>query len=248
MNLVAYHSNLYFDAFKEHVKEIKAKGFDTVLFCISETDLLYNLKTFEEFRIYAESEGLVTWATFWGLWAGEAVNTIENKIEGLHNWVQQVQKISFRNIMIDEPKDVDIYELCYGLLPYLNINFHLCLTDDTFNKMSDCEISEMPVSSVGVSCYHLGHRDWHKVYTRTEAITKRLHSLRPLDNFIFIQAFDISEGMENIPIAVKEIAESNGIENFCVWSFRATCATSSKRPFNHKLVWGNINFSSKIKP
>jgi hypothetical protein len=233
--IVSYFGNLYFDAFQEHVKEIKEKGFNIILFCITETDVLYNLKTFHEFRMYADNEGLQCWCTFWGLTAGEAVCKDGN----IDNWLTAVKDEGFNNIFIDEPKsfnDVLLFTKHKELF-----QFHLCLTDDTFHKTSDDDIVKIEVNSIGVSCYHWV-KDWMKITMRTEHIAKRINRLRPKDNFLFIQGFDIPEGWELIPLIVKEIAEINNIENFGFWSFRCTAATSSKRPFNHKEIWKTIKF------
>lgn len=239
MYLVAYHSNLYFDAFKLHVEEIKSKGFDTVLFCITETDLLYNLETFHEFRVYAESQELNCWATFWGLFAGEAIISDRLKTYTLMSeWSLEIFKIGFRHIMIDEAKDLSFvkYWTCLKMF-----DFHLCLTNDTFNKLSDEEIINLPVKSLGVSNYHWV-KDWQKITIRSQRIAARLNRLRPDDNFVFLQGFDIPDGWELIPVVVKEVCEINGIKNFGFWSFRATEGTASKRPVNHKYIWKSINF------
>jgi hypothetical protein len=237
VTICSYFGNLFFPEFINHVAEIKAKGFDTILFAITETDILYNLGTFKEFRQYAESEGLNCWATYWGLTAGEAI-AVEKDID---KWLNAIWEIGFFHVMIDEPNEpADIWKF---IMHSYRFRFHLCLTDDSFCKMSDEEIKAMPVRSLGLSCYHLGHRDWNKVLARTDEWTARLQNLRPFDNFVFIQAFDIPEGMEQLPKVVKEIAISNGIENFGVWSFRATAGTSSKRPANHEHVWKLLNFS-----
>jgi hypothetical protein len=234
MKLCAYHSNLYFDSFRSHVKEIKGKGFDTLLFAISETDMLFNLQIFKEFKDFAETEGLRVWATYWGLTAGEAVC----KHNDLRQWLAAIRHIGITDVMIDEPKDKSSIELFFTYAAYFN--FHLCLTDDTFNKMSDDDLVKMPVASVGVSCYHWV-KDWVKIIGRSEAIAKRLNNLRPDNNFIFLQGFDIPEGWEDIPMKVKSICESNGIVNFGVWSFRAT-VTGTKRSANPGKIWDNITF------
>ncbi len=244
MIICSYHSNLYFDSFQLHVEEIKDKGFDTILFCITETDLLFNLESLKEFREYAESEGLQCLATFWGLFAGEAVvstNTIPGKIELLQKWIKGVSRTGFTDIFIDEPKlllYVEAFLLCNS-----ELNFHLCLTDETFNKVGDGYIKNLPVKSIGVSCYHWV-KDWMKITRRTEAIASRLNKLRPKDNFVFLQGFDIPDGWEDIPLIVKEICEAYGIVNFGFWSFRSTAATSSKRPVNYKMVWEKIKFNT----
>lgn len=235
MKIVSYHSNLYLPEFKHHVSEIKEKGFDTILFCITETDMLYNLVIFEEFRQHAESRGLKTWATFWGLTAGEAIC----KECDVYKWLGKVIDIGFENVMIDEPKIGDSIHYIF-FEKYKNINFHLCAADDTFGQMSDEEIKEMPVKSIGVSCYHWV-KDWTKIYDRTEAISKRLYDLRPDDNFVFLQGFDLPEGYEHMPIICKDICTSNGIVNFGFWSFRATI-TGTKRSANPELIWSKIKF------
>jgi hypothetical protein len=235
MQICSYFGNLYVDALKEHVKEIKAKGFDTILFCITETDMLYNLETFQEFRVIAEIEGMKTWATYWGLFAGEAIC----KTCDFQDWVDEVSAIGFKNVMIDEPKIK--YDWDGFIAKNKKTSFHLCLSDDQFNKMSDEEIIDMPVKSIGVSNYHWT-KDWMKITSRSEAIAKRLNKLRPDDNFVFIQGFDIPEGFETMPLIVKDICDYCGIVNYGFWSFRATQATSSKRPVNHKNIWDSINF------
>lgn len=236
--IVAYHGNLYFDTFVQHVQEIKAKGFNTILFCITETDLRFNLETFQEFREHAQKEGLKCWATFWGLTAGEAITTFDDKEDAINKWLIAVKNIGFHNIFIDEPKTLkDIYFFTDNDL----FDFHLCLTDDGFNKMSDQQIKELPVKSVGVSCYHW-IRDWLKIAVRTEIIALRLHKLRPENNFLFIQGFDIPEGMEELPTKVKAIAQVNYINDFGFWSFRCTAATACKRPVNYKSIWKDLKW------
>ena len=233
--IISYFGNLYLDAFQLHVKEIKEKGFNVILLCITETDLLYNLETFHEFRVYAESEQIECWCTFWGLTAGEAVCKDGN----IETWLSAVNYIGFKDVFIDEPKTIN--DILLFTKHNDRFNFHLCLTDDSFNKMSDLLIAGMQVNSIGVSCYHWV-KDWMKITMRTERIAKRLERLRPGDNFLFIQGFDIPEGWELIPLIVKEIAEISGIVNFGFWSFRCTAATASKRPLNHKHIWDTIKF------
>ena len=235
MTIISYHGNLYFDAFRHHVVEIKERGFDTILFCITETDLLFNLKIFEEFRLYSEKENLTCWATFWGLTAGEAVCKDGN----IKNWLSAIKDIGFRDVFIDEPKSFNDIDLFIKQDSFFN--FHLCLTDDTFFNVTDTEIRDMQVKSLGVSNYHWV-KDWNKITIRSQRISQRLNQLRPHDNFIFIQGFDIPEGWELIPLIVKEIGEINGITNFGFWSFRCTAATASKRPVNYEQIWQTIKF------
>lgn len=231
--IVSYHGNLYFDAFEQHVREIKEKSFNIILFCITETDIQFNLETFREFRIYAEEQGLQCWATFWGLTAGEAIC----KDCDLNKWLFCVKSIGFNNIFIDEPKNK---EDIYKFIEYDQFfNLHLCLTDDGFNRTTDEEIRALPVKSVGVSCYHWV-KDWQKIVCRSSLISSRLVKLRPYNNFIFIQGFDIPDGWEALPHIVKEVAESNGVKDFGFWSFRSTEATAIKRPANYKQIWDNL--------
>lgn len=232
--IVAYHGNLFFSEFTEHVNEIKERGFDTILFCISETDLFYNMDIFQEFVEYSLSQALACWATYWGLSAGEAICK-EGDVE---KWLYQVRSIGINDIMIDEPK---ISEDISRFIDFPFCEYHLCLTDDSFHKMSNDEIKNMPVKSLGVSCYHWV-TDWMKIMLRTEVIACRLISLRPDDNFIFIQGFDLQYGMEKLPMVVKDVCEWVGIKDFGFWSFRATAATGTKRSVNHAAIWDDIKF------
>lgn len=234
MRVCSYFGNLYFDAFQLHVEEMKDRGFDTLLLCITETDLLYNLQIFEEFVSYAKKNGMGVWATFWGLTAGEAIIK-EGNIE---KWLYAVKSIGISEVMIDEPKTkADIYKFTDNDF----LNYHLCLTDDTFWNWSDEDIRVLPVKSLGVSCYHWV-TNWGKITTRTAAICKRLLKVRPHDHFIFIQGFDIAEGQELLPQIVKEVAEVTGVNDFGFWGFRCAAATASKRPVNYKSIWESIKF------
>ena len=238
---MAYHSNLYFPEFKNHVQEMKDHGFDTILFCITETDLLYNLIIFKEFREYAQSQGMQCWADYWGFnGVGEA---IQRKVSiGYFGWLDEVISVGFNHFMVDEPKE-NVMEIFHDLNSlYANQNFHLCLSDDIFNSLADEEIKNMPVASIGVSCYMLGHAHHMKHYKRTHDIAARLSDLRPDNNFVFIQGFDLPAGFEDLPMDVKEICESYGITNFGFWAFRANCATGTKRPTNPELIWGRVKF------
>lgn len=234
MTICAYHSNLYFDTFQEHVAEMKSKGFDTILFTITETDLLFNLETFQEFRVYAESQGMETWATFWGLTAGEAICKECN----IKKWICAVKGIGFNDVMIDEPKKLSDIK---AFTDHTGFNFHLCLCDLTFNSLTDKEIINIPVKSIGVSCYHWT-TNWYKIKQRSKMIAQRLVLLKPNNNFIFIQGFDILKGMEQLPLVVKQVCEVSGIKDFAFWSFKCTAATASKRPVNHKQIWETIQF------
>lgn len=230
----------------QHIKEIKAKGFDTILLAVTEADVRFNLDTFKGFVIYAESQGLTVWATFWGLFAGESVvsqPTAEGKKLLIIQWLKAADKIGITNVMIDEPHNLSF--VGYMLSLTNKINFHLCLADDTFDTLSDDYIKNITVKTVGVSCYHWT-KDWDKIQRRTEQIATRLKHLRPTRNFIFLQAFDIPSGMEALPATVRDICQANGIKNFGVWSFRATEATSSKRPANPEAVWSNISFNDHV--
>ncbi len=243
ITIIAYHGNLYFDSFVEHVKEIKAKNFTHLLLCITEADFKFNLDTFRGFVIYAEEQGLTVWACFWGLYAGEATISQHDK-EGKKlltiQWLKAIYSIGISQVLIDEPKNREMID--YTLSLSNEIDFHICLCDDTFWKLPDEYIKTLPVKSVGVSNYHF-IKDWDKIIERSARIASRLNELRPDDNFVFLQAFDIPMGMEDLPMLVKEICELNKITNFAVWSFKATEATSSKRPFNPKLVWKKIDFN-----
>lgn len=232
--IIAYHGNLFFPEFISHVNEIKERGFDTILFCISETDMLYNMDIFEDFVEYSKFQSLSCWATYWGLTAGEAVC----KDCDIEKWLYSVKAIGINDIMIDEPKSIENIIL---FTQFQFCEYHLCLSDNTFNGMVGDTIRNIQVKSIGVSCYHWV-TDWIKIIFRTEAIACRLFELRPTDNFIFVQGFDLKNGWEEVPMVVKAICEEIGIKNFGFWSFRATAATGTKRSENHSIIWRDIKF------
>ena len=58
------YENMCLPEFKNHIAEIQQHGFDTILFCITETDMLYNLETFKQFKVHAALKGMACWANF----------------------------------------------------------------------------------------------------------------------------------------------------------------------------------------
>lgn len=223
------------DTYITHIEEIKSKNFNVIILCITEADILFNLGTFKEFKDYAEKQGLEVWATFWGLTAGESIC----RECDVSKWLIKVKSIDINNVMIDEPKSIKDMSLFTSFDTFFN--FHLCLCDKTFNSLSDSQIRNLPVKSIGVSNYHWV-KDWSQIKERSAKIAARLKKLRPKDNFIFIQGFDIPEGMEQLPLIVKEVCEKQGIKNFGFWSFKCTAATFCKRPVNYKRIWDSILF------
>lgn len=235
MKICAYHGNLYFTEFQNHAYEMISKGFDTILFPISETDATFNLSTFQKFVEHTDSIGMNTMACFWGLYAGEAIR----RNMSVEEWMEKVLSIGIRNILIDEPRifqlDIDDF-IDYNL----KVNLYCVLADDVFAQLSDEHIKSFPVKMLGVSCYHWTD-DWCKIYNRTKSICERLKSLRPDDCFIFIQGFDIKKDREFVPLVVKNEAIKLGIENFGFWSFRANEATGVHKSDDPELIWRLFN-------
>jgi hypothetical protein len=68
----------------------------------------------------------------------------------------------------------------------------------------------------------------------------RLLKLRPDNNHVWIQGFDLPEGREDVPVLVYNTAKDLGIKNFGFWTYKSAEATSAKRAVNYKFVWKQI--------
>jgi hypothetical protein len=111
MKIVSYFGNLYLDHFKKDCIQIKKHGFDTVLFCVSENDINWNIDNIKAMKEYAESQNLNTMAGPWGLagvFGGESVSTVNYERDGLNKvlqlfdkWISCVTAIGFDNIFLD---------------------------------------------------------------------------------------------------------------------------------------------------
>src|SRR5919206_2890862 len=113
MKIVSYFGNLYLNHFKKDCTEIKKHGFDTILFCVSENDINWNIGNIKAMKEFAESQNLKTLAGPWGLagvFGGESVSTVSYERDGLNKvlelfdkWILSVIEIGFKNIFLDEP-------------------------------------------------------------------------------------------------------------------------------------------------
>jgi hypothetical protein len=249
MIIVSYFGNVYLDHFKKDCKEIKKHGFDTILFCIPENDIRWNTDNIKAMKDYAESQNFKTLAGPWGLggiFGGEAISTVCYERDGLEKvlalfdeWVSAVISMGFKTIFLDEPhvgdKTIGFVEKVYE--KYQNIiDFYVCFCDAKFESLKDSSIQNLPVRNVGLSAYFWTNDD-EKIRQVLTRWLKRLMSLRPADNHIWIQGFDLPEGREHVPTMVYNIAWDMGIRNFGFWGFKSAEATSAKRAANYKLVW-----------
>ena len=253
MKICAYYGNLYMEEFKNHVAEIKGHGFDSILFCITETDLLYNLEIFKEFRAYAEVQELGCWANFWGgagVFGGEAISSVvyEKHLIGAvfdlyHKFLKGVMCIGFKHIFIDEPKFKTTSEILDFIQAQVyfggGLHFHACFCDKVFDRLSDEEIRTLPVKSVGLSAY-TWNCDQYKVKEKSNRWFKRLSALRPNNCFVFLQGFELKQQNSLSFTEVYHSATKFGITDFGFWSFRGTAGTGCKRCENPELVWGAI--------
>jgi hypothetical protein len=234
-----------------HLPEILERGFDTILFPICEQTWQYNLSNIKEMREIAEAAGLDTWAGPWalaGIFGGEAISTLRPGREGnvfFELWKADVIAAGFRTIFLDEPNvdcDPDVMYEWYQiqrLTTMPEVRLVTTLADDMFDAFSDEQIRTLPVDSVGLSCYHWT-KDVSKITRRTLMWTGRLARLRPRDNHVWIQGFDIEAGCEWIPVMVKQLARTMGITNFGHWSFRASRCVATKTPPNWREVWDTM--------
>lgn len=249
MIIVSYFGNLYLDHFKRDCKEIRKHGFDTILFCISENDLRWNMENIRAMKEYAESRGFKTLAGPWGLagiFGGEAVSTVCYERDGLRKvmmlfqqWITNVMDIGFHTIFLDEPhlgnKTIEfVRKVCSKYDSLLDI--FVCFCDANFERLTDEQIRTLPASNIGLSAYFWTDND-EKIKTVLTRWLTRLIKLRPSDNHIWIQGFDLPEGREHVPTMVYNVAWDLGIRNFGFWGYKSAEATSAKRAYNYKLVW-----------
>lgn len=251
MKIISYFGNLYLHHFKKDVEEIKDRGFDTIIFCVTHTDLLYSLENIREMKEYAESEGLKTVAGPWGLagiFGGEAISLVNAERDGLaetkflvFEWIQKMIEIGFKNIFLDEPhlggkdENIDFIKTTIRLFDLYELNFILCLSDDRFDAMTDEEIKGMPVRVFGVSNY-FWHNRWEEIEQKSIDRIERLTRLRH-DNLIFIQGFDLPKNRNLLPFLILKICKEKQVKHIGFWGFRCAEATSSKRPDDHQLIW-----------
>jgi hypothetical protein len=246
MKICSYFNNLYLDAFKEHCAEIIDHGFDTILFCVPEAIMKWNLGNIRAMKEFAERSGLITMADPWGiggLFAGEAINSINYKRDGLETalhlyekWLLAVGAIGFKSIFIDEPKEINS-----RFFDNKHFDFYVCLADDKFDFYTDTIIKTLPFKSVGLSAYFWTD-DKEKIALRCNIWFERLTRLRPYDCHVWIQGFHLDDGREWIPQFVYEQARKYNISDFGFWGFRSCEAISSIRPKNYINTWNNIKF------
>jgi hypothetical protein len=239
------------DFVDHHLPEIIDRGFDTILFPICEQTWQFNLSNIKEMREQAEKAGLDTWAGPWalcGIFAGEAVSTFRPGDAGdevLELWKSDVLAAGFRTIFFDEPNidcDPDTLYSWYvrqrEITP-ADIRLVTTISDDMFDALDDEQIRSLPVDSVGVSMYHWT-KDISKITRRTLMWAARLIRLRPRDNHVWIQGFDIEAGAEWIPVMTKHLARTMGVTNFGHWSFRASRGVATKTPPRWREVWDSM--------
>jgi hypothetical protein len=235
-----------------HLPEILQREFDTILFPICEQDWQFNLHNFKEMREIAERAGLDTWAGPWGLcglFAGEAISTYKIDDEGcrvFELWKHDIIAAGFRTIFLDEPSgDCDPDGLFHWYsrqrqLTMPEIKLVTTLADDVFCEMTDEHIRNLPVDSVGLSCYHWT-RSTERVIRHTLEWTERLITLRPDDHHVWIQGFDLEAGAEWVPVLTKNLARTMGVRDFGHWAFRATRSVATKTPTNWRQVWDDMH-------
>jgi hypothetical protein len=250
MKLIAYagYQDPY-DFKNYHLPEMQDRGFDAILFGVSESQWRYNLDNIREMREHAETSGMDIWAGPWGLsgmFAGEAVSSFTPDTDGqvaFELWKQDMtRKAGFGTIFLDEPKidgDPDTLWRWFDQQRWTTnngIKIATSLPDDTFRSMTDEQLRTLPVDSLGLSCYHWTDSKI-KVIQRSSDWVDRLKRLRPNDCHVWVQLFDLPEDREWIPSTVKAVAELNGVNDHAYWSFRASNNVSSKSAFNWREVW-----------
>ena len=252
MKVISYPNMHIPEDFEDiHLPEIQDREFDTILFPICEQSWQFNLHNIESMRIIAENAGLDTWAAPWGLcglFAGECLSTYRDReCHALELWKSDIVAAGFSTIFLDEPRPdcdmdglVEWYEIQRRSTPD-SIRLTTTLADDTFCDLSDEQIRDLPVDSVGLSCYHWT-RSTDRIIRRTLGWTERLTSLRPNDNHVWIQGFGLEAGAEWVPMLTKNLARTMGVRDFGHWAFRGTRAVATKSAVNWRRVWDDMLF------
>jgi len=178
--------------------------------------------------------------------AEKAVSSISYERDGLRkvmqlfdDWIRTVIDIGFKTVFFDEPhagnKTLEFVKKIFNKYESM-IDFYVCFCDAKFESLKDEDIQQLPMKNVGLSAYFWTNDDEKIKRVLTNWIT-RLIKLRPIDNHIWIQGFDLPEGREHVPSMVYNIAWDLGIRNFGFWGFKSAEATSAKRAVNYKMVW-----------
>ena len=253
MKTIAYPGYHDPDDFEHiHLPEISERSFDTILFPVCEQTWQFNLDNVRQMRDVAEDAGYDTWAGPWGLcnmFGGEAISTYKADSPDaevyLELWKNDLINIGFKTVFMDEPQvDCDPDNLVrwferQRLTTMPEIKLFTSLETSMFDDMSDDHIRNLPVDSLGLSCYH-----WRpsasKIMEDTNRWIDRLVTLRPRDNHVWIQGFGLPDGDEWVPVLTQSLAQSAGARDFAHWSFRGTRGTADKTCVNWRRVWDNM--------
>lgn len=249
MKVCAYHGNLYPHHAIQDFLDIGAAGFDTVLLCIPEQDMRHSMGSVGELRHLAGAVGLDVWAGPWGLgniFGGEGVTTTpyryqrQGALRLYSEWVAKVRDVGFSTVFLDEPRPFILYQYLADQAIEAGMNVTTSLLSDTFDTLSDEEVTELDCSSLGVSNYFpFPETSISDAWYTTRDRVDRLTSLRGDDQHLWVQGFGLG-GNPSLPGVVARAARSMGEENFGFWSFRGCQALPSIAHSDPLDVWKRV--------
>jgi hypothetical protein len=274
-NICSYFNNIYPDVFNVHIEEIIQAGFDTIVLCIPDDILRWNLENIKEIVRIAVSRKVNVWADPWGvsqIFDGEALTSythlscLDNYSlkKHVHVWLDKVLEIEgIEAIFWDNPKTkcrkCEIDKNIVGFIRELSskakssfLKNYICMSaletsDELFEQIASIE----SIDGIGTDPYCLGKRvnfNMRDYVLEHATKIKRLAEKHNKESHIWIQGFNIYEGDEGLPLEAMKGALAIDLDGIAFWGFRACEAISSIRPKNYKKVWElYINVNRKLK-
>lgn len=257
--ICAYYGNLYRDAYRVHLDEMRHLGFNTVLLCVPEHYIIYHQQAVYDLIFETHINDMQCWVNPWrvgGIFDGEAPFGCLSGNDIIRYWINNISCGDGESqpdaIFWDNPYPFILYLIheWTHLANERGLKNYVCISADRYGIESDkfAKIANLPyVDGIGTDPYSLGPNDsfdietvglWAQKLSALGAIYKK-------ETHLWVQGFNIQEGFEDLPIRCVEKIYENGVNNIGFWSFRACEATSLIRPIHYKQVW--LKFGSYLQ-
>lgn len=252
MRICAYHGNLYQHHAVCDFAEIKNKGFDTVLLCMTEQDFVHSPGAMRALRVTAEATGLYVWVGPWGLagiFGGEGVTSVryeDDPVKALRlygQWAEAAAEAGFQTVFLDEPRPFSLFPHLTEIAASYGMGVTTSLTTDTFDSLTDHEVRDLNVYSLGLSNYFPANMAFEEVRSLIYKRVGRLVRLRPADHHVWIQGFGLGEGDIGYltPAIIATWTLDTDAKHLGFWSFRACEATSSIAHSKAEHIWYRVH-------
>lgn len=258
--ICAYSGNYYPDVFKLHADEMREWGFDTIVLCVPEEALYYNLANIGNMVEYAVSRGMAVWADPWGvarLFDGEAFSGLRDKPACitrmptqslLYRWCKDIESLAFDAVFFDNPKPkcycCTTKQIVQWVTELSTLPKVVCLSaiENKDNPEIYEEVAALPgVVEIGCDPYCLGNfENFNYAYVRqmSKVVLTAARNQGKLAH-VWVQGFNVPD--KYFPGSCANIARSTGVERIGFWSFRACEAISSLRNSNYQEIWQQIH-------